>query len=255
MQEVEASSTQAAVWKQYHQTHHGHMGPPLRSPLRRVEFDANFGPHLRPPPARVLEIGFGSGESLRYLAQAGYQDLHGWDISADCVEVARQNQVPATLHHVDALDALRAHEPDSFDVIIAKDLLEHLPRESVIPFTAGVFRVLKPGGVFLGRLPNMANPLAVFLRYDDFTHTLGFTENSLLQVFALGGFPRGNVRVQRDTLPAWPLVRHGLFGQLLREVLLGPLVRWLLQLAVQTQRKGAARVSTLRLIVAAEKPA
>lgn len=249
------SSTGLSMWSRYHATHHGHLGPARESPLRRIEFDAAFGPHLPPPPARILEIGFGEGQALRQLAQAGYRDLHGWDISADCVELARQQEIPANLRHVDAIEALHQHAPDAFDVIIAKDLLEHLPREAVIPFTSGVFRVLKPGGVLVARLPNMANPLAVFLRYDDFTHTLGFTENSLRQVFSLGGFPRDHVTVRQDQLPAWPLLRHRLFGHLMYELLLGPAVRWLLAQALQTQRKGRAKVDTLRVIVAAQKPA
>jgi SAM-dependent methyltransferase len=254
MAEEEVSSDEAAVWSRYHETHHVHVGPPLGASIRTVEFEANFGAFLKPPPARVLEIGFGKGESLRDLAARGYLDLHGWDISADCVENARNSQVPGELRHVDAIEALQAHPADDFDVIIAKDLLEHLPREAVVPFVTGVFRVLKPGGVFLARLPNMANPLAVFLRYDDFTHTLGFTENSLRQVFMLGGFPRESVRIEHDKLPGWTLLKHGLVAQFFRETVFGPAVRFALNQALLSQRKGPARVSTLRLIVAASKP-
>lgn len=245
----------APEWSQYWSTHHAHVGPALDSPLRRIEFEANFGPWLKTPSARVLEIGFGNGESLRYLAALGFKDLHGWDISADCVARARAENLPGELRHVDAVEALQTGPTGEFDVVLAKDLLEHLPRESVVPFTSGIWRALRPGGVFLARLPNMANPLAGFLRYDDFTHTLGFTENSLRQVFALGGFPREQVQIVADRLPGWPLLRHGLVGTFLREKFLGPFVRWVMEQALRTQRKGPAKVGTLRLIVAACKPA
>jgi len=254
MSDTPSTSRDAPEWNQYWSTHHGHVGPSLDSPLRRIEFDANFGPFLRPPPARILEVGFGNGESLRYLSKLGYTDLHGWDISADCVARAAAQGIPGSLRHVDGVAELHTGPAEAFDVIIAKDLLEHLPRESVVPFTSGLFRALKPGGVFLARLPNMANPLAVMLRYDDFTHTLGFTENSLRQVFALGGFPRESVRLEKDRLPAWPLLKSGLFSTFFREKCLGPVVRWTLDQALLTQRKGPAAVSTLRIIVVAEKP-
>jgi len=237
----------------YYATHHQHMGLSESHPLRGVEFDANFRPFLPPPPARVLDIGFGQGWTLRRLAGLGYEDLHGWDVARDCVAEARESGVPGRLENVDAIEALHSIEPNQFDAILAKDLLEHLSHERVLPFVSGVHRALAQGGVFLARLPNMANPLAGFLRYDDFTHRLGFTENSVRQVLALGGFAREEVRVVGDFLPSAALLRQGLVGVFLVEKAAGPLVRLLLRLALSSQRKGAAEVQTLRLIVCAMK--
>jgi SAM-dependent methyltransferase len=249
------SSTERPEWKQYLASHHGHVGLPAAHPLRAIELEANFLGHLPPPSARVLEIGFGQGATLRALAARGYTDLHGWDISSDCVELARASRLAATIEHADALLALDRTAADSFDAILAKDLLEHLPREQVIAFVRGIHRALRPGGVFLARLPNMANPLAGYLRYDDFTHTLGFTENSVRQVFVLGGFDRAHVDVLPDRLPGLALLRRGLLDTFLAEKVVGPLVRWLLARAIHSQRKGPPRVSTLRLIVVARKAA
>jgi SAM-dependent methyltransferase len=240
-------------WARYFESHHGHVGLAAEHPLRTIEFDANFFEHMPAPPARVLEIGFGQGGTLWELFRRGYADLHGWDISTDCVERARKACVPATIELADAVEALASSACDRFDAIIAKDLLEHLPREQVIPFIVGLRRVLRPGGVFLGRLPNMANPLSVYLRYDDFTHTLGFTENSLHQVFSLGGFERGEVDVRADVLPGSALLRRGLLSTFVAEKLIGPLVRWCFARAIRSQRKGPPQVDTLRLIVVARK--
>lgn len=247
------SSTEQPEWQQYFATHHGHVGLAADHPLRTIEFEANFLRNMPPPPARVLEIGFGQGTTLRALAARGYTDLHGWDISADCVALVKASGLPARIELADALDAVARANADEFDVILAKDLLEHLPRERLLEFLRGLHRVLRPGGVFLARIPNMANPLAVFLRYDDFTHTLGFTESSLRQVFALGGFAREQVSVQRDVLPGGALLRKGLIGTFMDEKLLGPCVRFLLRRAIASQRKGPPQVDTLRLIVAARK--
>jgi SAM-dependent methyltransferase len=149
--------------------------------------------------------------------------------------------------------ALPREAPDRYDAVIAKDLLEHLPRDAVLPLIRGLHHVLKPGGVFIARLPNMANPFSVFLRYDDFTHRLGFTEDSLRQVFSLGGFERARVAVMNDVLPGMALLCAGLFRALVREKLTGPAVRWLFRVALRSQRKGAPRVDTLRAIVVVHK--
>lgn len=247
------TSTQQPEWQSYYESHHGHVGLGHDHPLRNIEFEANFARFLPPPPASILEIGFGQGATLRTLAERGYQDLHGWDISRDCVERARQAQIPAQVELVDGIDALGAGAPARYDVILAKDLLEHLPRERLVEFLRGVHRALRPGGVFLARLPNMANPLSVYLRYDDFTHTLGFTESSLRQVFTLAGFERADIALAADVLPGTALLRRGLLKTFFYEKLLGPLVRWCLAVAMQSQRKGPAKVGTLRIIVAARK--
>lgn len=243
----------ALEWERYHSSHHAHTGRTGKGKLAAIEFEANFGVHLPPAPATVLEIGFGEGHTLERLARRGYTDLYGWDISRECVERARLGGVPGTLEHLDAVEEIRRVGAGRYDVILAKDLLEHLPRSSVLPFLTGVHTALAPGGVFLARLPNMGSFLAVMLRYDDFTHRLGFTENSLRQVFSLAGFQRTEVTVLSDTLPGWPLLRNGLLGHFVLEKALGPIVRLGARWALLSQRKGPPRVDTLRAVVKARK--
>lgn len=249
------SELSAVEWDQYHSSHHSHTGRTGKGRLAAIEFDANFGVHLPAPPATVLEIGFGEGHTLQRLAERGFSDLHGWDISRECVERARSSGVPGVLEHVDAVEQIRKVGAGCYDVILAKDLLEHLPRASVLPFLEGVHASLRPGGVFLARLPNMGSFLAVMLRYDDFTHRLGFTENSLRQVFSLAGFERGDVGVLNDILPGWPLLKHGLIGHFVLEKALGPIVRLGARWALLSQRKGPPKVDTLRAVVKATKGA
>jgi SAM-dependent methyltransferase len=248
-----ADLEQDPAYAGYLTSHHGHR---VLAPSRRltdIEFQANFLSSLPPPPARILELGFGTGATLERLAAIGYRDLEGWDVSGECVARARGKNLPARLRHLDAISALPAEPPEVYDAVIAKDLLEHLPRDGVLDFVRGLHHVLKPGGVFVARLPNMANPFSVFLRYDDFTHRLGFTENSLLQVFTLGGFDRERVLVNSDILPGTALLKAGLLRAFVREKITGPVVRWIVRAALRSQRKGPPRVDTLRAIVVARK--
>lgn len=243
----------SAEWDRYHSSHHAHTGRTGTGKLATIEFEANFGVHLPPAPATILEIGFGEGHTLERLAEVGHVDLHGWDISRECVDRARERGVRATLEHGDAVELLPNGPHSRFDAILAKDLLEHLPRAKVLPFLTGVHSALKSGGVFLARLPNMGSFLAVMLRYDDFTHRIGFTENSLRQVFSLAGFQREEVDVLEDVLPAWPLLKNGLIGHFLLEKAVGPAVRLAANMALLSQRKGPPKVGTLRAIVKATK--
>jgi hypothetical protein len=67
--------------------------------------------------------------------------------------------------------------------------LEHVPKSDTVELLAACRRALMPGGVLLLEVPNMGDPFnGVYSRYADFTHEVGFTEESLRYVLDLGGF-------------------------------------------------------------------
>jgi SAM-dependent methyltransferase len=88
---------------------------------------------LPPPPARVLEVGAGSGDLARLLTGLGY-DLVAIDPAGE------GHVVPVALLDLDALDA-------SFDAAVAVVSLHH-----VEPFEDSCRRlaaVVRPGGTFV----------------------------------------------------------------------------------------------------------
>ena len=91
-------------------------------------------------------------------------------------------------------------------------LLEHIPKERVIPFLTLIHHALRSGGVLLLTIPNMSNPFSIQMRYRDFTHECGFTEKSIYQVLYIAGF--------RDILinPSW-LERKSIKAKI-REIIL-----------------------------------
>ena len=97
----------------------------------------------------ILDIGCSSGAFLRAMKGESWK-LHGIEMEASTAERARA-ATGAEVFVGDVDDA--PFRPESFDVITAFDLLEHVyrPRQ----FLGNVMRWLKPGGIFFTMLPNI----------------------------------------------------------------------------------------------------
>jgi SAM-dependent methyltransferase len=157
-------------------------------------------PHL-PLGARrsVLEIGCGHGELVRLLRDDDV-DATGIDISPEQVSIARAAGLPVELgdFHVRLTSS-----PGTFDAVLATDVLEHLDKEEVLRTFDDVHTALKPGGVFIARVPNAVSPLGGDIMYGDITHETWFTKRSVTQLARLSGFS------SITTLPC-PPVAHGI---------------------------------------------
>jgi len=101
--------------------------------------------HLPPPPARVLDIGGGTGVYARWLAELGYQ-VHLVDLVPEHVAVALSE--PTNLTAVVG-DARHLDEPDdSADAALLMGPLYHLlEHEERIAALHEARRVLRPGGL------------------------------------------------------------------------------------------------------------
>jgi SAM-dependent methyltransferase len=107
---------------------------------------------LPPPPARLLDLGCGTGWTSAFFARRGYEVV-GVDICADMIAQANQLRERA------ALPSLRFVECDyeemafreEFDAAVFFDALHHAVDESLALRRA--FRSLKPGGRCVTREP------------------------------------------------------------------------------------------------------
>lgn len=169
------------LYESYASTHAGcGAGPAPGLAYRR-----DIRPHLPGRAARVLDIGCGQGELLRLLLADGF-DARGVDVSPEQVGLARA----AGLDRVELGDfhAYTRACPGGWDAVVATDLLEHLTRDELVAAFDDVHRALRPGGVFVARVPNAVSPLGGYTMFGDITHETWFTRRSVAQLAAVAGF-------------------------------------------------------------------
>jgi predicted TPR repeat methyltransferase len=133
-------------------------------------------------PMDVLDLGCGTGlcgPLLRPMSQR----LCGVDLSAKMIEKARARDVYDELEVGDLVEVLRKVEPNSFDLLVAADVLIYLG--DLAPVFEGAARALRPGGRFAFTLEAGGGD-----RYHLQKKTLRFTHSEayVRRVSALYGF-------------------------------------------------------------------
>ncbi len=198
----------------------------LRAEWFRDHYARNYR-RLLPPAAdrpRILEIGAGRGFMLAALRGAGYGELAGVDLSPEDVAHARERLRLEGVVLAEARAYLRDHG-GAFDVIMAKAVLEHVPKDEVLPFLDDVRGALAPGGRAIIEVPNMDWIMATHERFLDFTHEVGFTRESLGQVLRCV-FGNAEIRAAEEPLtqPWRPHVSRRLLRPLARLLVGGVLL-------------------------------
>lgn len=102
---------------------------------------------------RVLDMGCGTGYGSSILAGAAAH-VTGADISEAAIRTAqaRYGEAAGNLEYVRADCYALPFEDDSFDVVVANEIIEHVDDHD--RFVAEARRVLAPGGLFLVSTPN-----------------------------------------------------------------------------------------------------
>jgi SAM-dependent methyltransferase len=158
-----------------------------------IYYENIYGPFLPlEREAPILEIGTSEGLFLGFLKHKGYANYIGIDLAQDKLSIS-QKYHPGRVLNADAFEYL-PQNPEAFQMIFANFVLEHIPKDQTLSFLELAYKSLKPGGFFIASVPNMDCPLALFARYMDFTHQVGFTVESLVWVFYEAGFQKIEVR-------------------------------------------------------------
>lgn len=200
------SATSAQLWETHrerfyrHYLAHHHNADVLEM-RERLEAGALYFKRLMKyfpenKDARVLDLGCGYGLWLYWLKQAGYRCLEGVDRSHDQVEAAHGLGLDC-VKQGDIRDHLADREPQSCDVVLAFDVLEHFGKEEAVRFADEVLRVLTPSGLLILHLPNGEGFLSGCIAHGDFTHELIVTRRSLGQLLRCAGFSQ--VSAYEDT--------------------------------------------------------
>jgi len=123
-----------------------------------------------PKSGSILEIGCGLGHLLAWL-QDQYTVV-GSDINEWAIEQARLN-VPKGEFLIQSAQDLNVFEDGSFQIIIAKHVVEHLPQPELC--LREISRVLTSGGMLILATPNLDSPMRSrkkerWIGYQDPTH-------------------------------------------------------------------------------------
>lgn len=104
--------------------------------------------YARSRASKILDLGCSGGVTIQQLERLGYTDVGGLDVSPAAIERCRS----VGLKNLHAMDAQSPNLPDdSYDLIIASDVLEHLADEQAA--LKAWFRILRPNGVVLVFVP------------------------------------------------------------------------------------------------------
>ena len=148
----------------------------------------------RPPPARVLELGCAHAGFVALLGWAGYSST-GLEMSRSVAHFGREAfGVPVLVGPVEE----QSLQAGSFDVIVAMDVLEHLPDpEGTLELCASL---LAPDGLLLLQTPKYPDGKALtalretsdpFVSHmvPDGEHLFLFSQSSVTRLLSTVGFP------------------------------------------------------------------
>lgn len=105
---------------------------------------------------RVLDVGCGQGEYLVTMAKMG-AIVSGQDLCGESIKICKEKLDDAQVSgNLIAGDATKLQFPDEcFDCVFSSDFFEHISLDQKRMVVKEVFRVLKPGGRFTIKTPNL----------------------------------------------------------------------------------------------------
>lgn len=166
----------ADVTTGYHESHLTH------DPARQLVWSV-VAEHLSrfiAPEASVLEIGAGYCDWINHV-RAGRR------VAVDVWPELRHFTGPGVEPRVlDVATGLATFAPESFDVVLASNILEHFMPDVAGDVVASVFALLRRGGRLLVIQPNFAYAARQY--FDDYTHRAVFTHVSLPALLRSRGF-------------------------------------------------------------------
>ncbi|UCE73455.1 MAG: class I SAM-dependent methyltransferase [Methanomassiliicoccales archaeon] len=150
-------------------------------------FSKNYLRHMpKNRKSRILDIGCGMGHFLYFLEKEGYGNYLGIDISGENIDFCKKQNFNVKL--CDVFEYLKGNNKP-FDVIVMNDIIEHFNKKEIIELLKLARTNLVKNGRLIVKVVNSSNPiLGPNSRYIDFTHEIGFTEESLMQVLKISGF-------------------------------------------------------------------
>ncbi len=146
--------------------------------LRRAFPDADSG-------LEIFELGFGNGAFAGWACAQG----HGYSGSERIPELlSRASAAGFQVFDADADSPFAKLGPESLDIVVAFDVLEHMELALVEEVLRDVRAALRPGGCLLARVPSGDSPFGRGTLHGDLTHRLALGSSAVRQLAVRGGF-------------------------------------------------------------------
>lgn len=106
----------------------------------------------------ILEVGFGDGYGMHYLADAATQ-VAGVDIAPENIPLAQRKYSAPNLKFL-RFDGYKFPFPDeSFDIVCTFQVIEHIPLNRMVEWLTEIKRVMKKDGRFYVSTMNLATAM------------------------------------------------------------------------------------------------
>lgn len=203
------------LYKNYRSTHNAHLYGELslqsivnNFPVWRYYYASHLPTDMN---ASILEIGCGDGAFVYFLSKMGFGNVTGIDVSEEQVSVGRNLDIP-NLQVGDALEFLKSKR-ESYDLILARDVIEHFDRNDVFELVQKISIALRPSGKFIMQVPNGEGFFFSSIFYGDYTHETAFTVSSVRQLFLNTGFVKSECYPTGPVPYSWKArIRHMLWA-------------------------------------------
>lgn len=149
---------------------------------------------------KVLEIGYGNGEFLRYVKNCGAL-IDG--IEENPLLVSKAINAGFNAFHSSRINML---QDEYYDLIVAFDVIEHIGKDEILDFILLLKKKLKKGGIIILRFPNGDSPFSLVNQNGDITHKNYIGSLQIRYLSTAGHFSSVNILSQYQ-----PLISRDLF--------------------------------------------
>jgi SAM-dependent methyltransferase len=171
------------------------------------------------PEERVVDMGCGWG-TFEWVLAPRVEQIVGVDFSAKSVEMCERRRTQLGLRNARFVhaDAAATHLPaDTFDLVIAADLFEHLYPEDSARLVAEAWRILKRGGRFSiwtphrGHLFEVLRDRGIVLKPDP-SHVDFKSMERMRELLVAGGFAPEKAYYAESHLPVLQAIERSLMS-------------------------------------------
>lgn len=132
---------------------------------------------------KVLEIGFGSGAFLAW-AKAKGAEVAGCELIEALCEEGNKRGYDTRAGSIEKF----AECIGKFELIVALDVLEHIPLNELPRFLEATKRIMAPNASFIARTPNGSSPWGLVFQHGDITHQTCLSAGRYEQLAQQTGF-------------------------------------------------------------------